>query len=507
MAVAAPNALLAIHGVGNPGTGEIEELVKKNLTVGGVQKVDVIEFFWNDPDLYPLQDDRLAAESSSALAMGFLTAARVGFSDGRTEYAGFGAVGIAAHNFLAGLADYFIALAVALALVLPLLSSLVLLPTYWFADYSADQFRIIGWVLVSVLLAGSLAIVLLLLLGAVYTLIGAGRRQGYATLAPLMVTARRAALILFRPIILVALPPFSLPAQTAVSKGVDIVKYANLAALLIVYPVIWWFWDIALPAYALAINAGVVALIITCWLVATVTRFIAPGLKIFLDIFRYVGDINYRQRLQLKLDDKVKAERAEGHRGFVLAAHSLGSVIAVDSLMNSKAWQSNDCVLLVTMGSPLRRFFFRFLPELFFPPSADAIGGAVAARLDNFRWANVYRPWDQVGGPLKLRRKGSAERRTGQWLHILRAHPDYWSDNKVLIAAQQALQATGGSPRRTLEARWSENRPIIPQDSDPSADRNIGLLVTCGCSSACYPPCFWLGIGDVKNGVGHDPCS
>jgi hypothetical protein len=503
MATAAPTVIIAIHGVGNPVTGEIEKLVKESLTAGRVENVDVREFNWNAPDLYPLEADKLKARSAEDLALGFLRAAGVGFMDSREQYAGFGGAGIAAHNTLTGAAHFFVALAFALALVLPFLTSLVLLPMHWFASYTAEQFRVIGWVLAGTVLAGLTALGLLLLLGAGYAVAGAGRRRGYAALTPLTVTARRALLVLLRPVVLIALPPFALPARTAAGRWVDILKYGNAAALLLFYPVIRLLWGEVLPfpAYVFATNGAVVTLVVMCWLAAQVTRsLVAPSLKILLDIFRYVSVPKYRDWIQQGLDEAIEEERKKGRRLFVLLAHSLGSVIAADSLINSVAWQPQDRVLLVTMGSPLRRFFFRFLPELFFPPSADAVGDAAGARLGDFRWANVYRPWDQVGARLGLTRRGSAERSTGQWGHLLNAHPNYWSDTIVRVQAEQAIKSILGlsSPGWTPDANRPEANPIIPQVEGLGGSAAVLYLALAAVLLVATPLAFGVASGVSK---------
>jgi alpha-beta hydrolase superfamily lysophospholipase len=38
-------------------------------------------------------------------------------------------------------------------------------------------------------------------------------------------------------------------------------------------------------------------------------------------------------------------------------AHSLGTVIAIDAVLNSESFAPSDRITLITMGSPLLRFF------------------------------------------------------------------------------------------------------------------------------------------------------
>ncbi len=355
------------------------------------------------------------------------------------------------------------ALTFALVVVLPLLTSVVILPVSWLPGYAAKLALVIGVVLAATAVASVAALGLLVLLGAGYTVLGVGGRPGFPAIAPLAVTMRRALLILLRPAILIALPPFALPMRTAAGKWVAVFSCGNLVAVAVVYPVIWLNGGVVpLPYYIFVTNVTVVIFVLLCWLAAWATKnVVAPSLKVFLDIFRYVSDPEYHAKLQGALNSMIQKEHARDRRSFFILSHSLGSVIAANSLVNSKAWRRDDRVLLVTMGSPLRRFFFRFLPDLYFPPSADGIGDAAAARVGSLRWVNVYRPWDQVGATLGLTRQGSTERSSRQWGRILTAHSNYWSDSAVHVRAYQAI--------RDIEARqgrgWQPNADWLTENA------------------------------------------
>jgi hypothetical protein len=145
------------------------------------------------------------------------------------------------------------------------------------------------------------------------------------------------------------------------------------------------------------------------------------ALKPVVDVVRYVGDGRLRtyvhQQLVLKVSEYAASPR------IVIAAHSLGSVIAVDSLLSTPAaWSRFEHVDLVTAGSPLHRLLARFFPSAY-PPvreAAEAINGAYPG----LRWVNVYRPTDYVGGSLPAPLITNHRLLRGLW----RTHSNYWAD-------------------------------------------------------------------------------
>ena len=104
-----------------------------------------------------------------------------------------------------------------------------------------------------------------------------------------------------------------------------------------------------------------------------------------------------RREFQDKLNCAVNGLPAGAH--VILAGHSLGSVIALDSLCNSGAWNRFDSVSFVTAGSPIFRFFQRFFPGLFFPREAGGCCSRIQSRSRVIRWLNVYR----TGRPVRRR--------------------------------------------------------------------------------------------------------
>jgi hypothetical protein len=181
-------------------------------------------------------------------------------------------------------------------------------------------------------------------------------------------------------------------------------------------------------------------------------RTIAPSLKVLLDIFRYIGITTYREKIQLHLNGLIREHFAvdRASRPMFILSHSLGTVIALHSLLSSEEWNKNARVTLITLGSPIRRFFMRYFPGLFFPASITTAAAIVAARVGRFRWINCYRPLDQVGtalglGDLPYTRDIS----TNQWDRIWDAHPDYWGDDRVAHVIGRAILET---PMHSAEA-------------------------------------------------------
>ena len=76
-----------------------------------------------------------------------------------------------------------------------------------------------------------------------------------------------------------------------------------------------------------------------------------------------------------------------------VSAHSQGSLLAVAAILDTPARPT-----LVTLGSPLTRFYTRL-----FPTQVDArLLGAVAERTGPGRWWNLWRGTDPIAGPIRV---------------------------------------------------------------------------------------------------------
>ena len=429
--------LLAIHGVGNAPLGAVAGAVRANIA-GERLEVDVEEYNWHQRVEQPLDPAtaRLRYKAIRTIARELVTAASIGPQTcGRLGDALFSVMHVTG------------AMGIAVCLLMPLLAFFIGLAFDILGDVDPGWYR---WYRTFLTVAFGLSLVSaasILLLGARSSIVA--RRW-----APIWVAVRRVALLLTMPFVVVALLPLVIPwseifplrvlisdwRSSAISFGIGV----SLATFLAVVQ-----GHITSPVQGVVMGAAVLPLLAVYWTLAWLSRAVAgPTLKILLDIFRYVGDPAYRDKILEGMCEKVAEHRLEVGRQFVLLSHSLGSVIAVDSLVNSPTWCREDDVLLITMGSPLSRFFFRFFPNALFPDDPKRVAATVAARVRSFAWVNVYRPLDPIGTNLSLTATGcGVDRTTGQFRR-LDAHGDYFSDpvvrDCVLAACREVKPSPGG---------------------------------------------------------------
>lgn len=193
-------------------------------------------------------------------------------------------------------------------------------------------------------------------------------------------------------------------------------------------------------------------LVVAFW----ISRWISTPVKLARDIFNYIGDVGHRDRIQSGLERSLEQIPMGAH--VILLGHSLGSVIALDSLCNSSTWSQCASVSLVTGGSPVFRFFQRFFPGLYFPRDASECVSLVRSRARARRWINAFRAgWlrgDPVGQQL-FARGGSG---TDVPIHqsgriLLKAHFDYWDDEDIASSVRKA---------------WRETLPVSGTVSEPA---------------------------------------
>ena len=189
------------------------------------------------------------------------------------------------------------------------------------------------------------------------------------------------------------------------------------------------------------INTGQFWLILFGTLAFLPVLAVVGGLvKVLSDIFLYTCDEDYRDKILAYLDsrfEEVFANYGNPSTPIIIAAHSLGTVIALDYLWNVSETIGRRQVILITGGSPIARFFFRFFPGKFFPASSTACVAGLAARFSAFSWHNFYRPHDYVGSKLGLpKTRGCTERIV--W-RIFPIHTSYFSDAKVADLIDQCL--------------------------------------------------------------------
>ncbi len=203
------------------------------------------------------------------------------------------------------------------------------------------------------------------------------------------------------------------------------------------------------------------------------TRPIRGSLKMMVDGFRYLGEPGYRIRIQKALDKAIRQARQDTGEDaeFVLVGQGLGTVIALDSLTHSGAWRKTHRVLLVTMGSPLRRYVLPFFPRILFPETIEDGVDLIAGRLHKFHWMNIYRPGDAVGGDLGLAAFEGRDISTGQSRRIVGGHADYWLDLDARRAFCRGLREI--TPVRPLQVPMIDAAHRLPHAPSSSTELRI----------------------------------
>jgi hypothetical protein len=431
--------VIAIHGVGTPAPDQVRSELAKNLAAGSIG-AQVVEFNWNtisrqafggrDLSLTAIQDAAFCfARASCSMAPGQLATPWSPLSRS-LEFV----TQLLFQISEAVLAAWFITVCYLFPLLYLVHSIKLRTPST-----QAIEFRFTS------LLQG--AAVVFLCLQLLFLLLSTALAFAASERSILWSAIRRIVILNVRPIFLVGVLPFLFPwrSVTRFAWRKLLVFLLLLSGLLSCEALIVYLWQrrhgntflftdlFGLSAVKFLIFTTLI-LLASAWIVKSL---IGPSLKVLLDIFRYVADQEYRGLLLHKLDTLISgiAPSQDGTRHLVIVAHSLGTVIAVDSLVRSECWKPNDHVSLFTLGSPLKRFFFRFFPNLLFPPNAFLCAQMMARRVARFRWMNCYRPWDQIGTAIGLPEvSGSYETSTRQYSRILTAHLNYWADARARAA-------------------------------------------------------------------------
>jgi hypothetical protein len=426
--------VLAIHGVGNPQKGEIERALAKNFDDGAVAS-EVTEINWNAIADQPLSPKGDFIPSSLKTVISNLA---------NLEFIGSGvntrARSSPAHTRVSNIQETAFSLSenclsfacVSITVLQPIMGFMFIIALG--ADAPA-----MSWLFPMVLFKWALYGVVISLVG--FLLCGLALAISTRSAVPCNVAARRAGVLLLRPFLLVVFCPLLFPWRSFLrgtwrwTRG----SARYIAGFVVIYVTIARLVFVIGLRQQVVATLGPLAIVFLKFygviLLGTLLAWICGfGVKILLDIFRYAGEPTYRTRIQEFVSTVVTSSRGTPGEAahFVVLAHSLGSVIAVDSLLNSDAWLNSDRVTLVTMGSPLKRFFFRLFPTVFFPDSADVCAKALCHRFAGFRWINCYRPFDQIGTRIGLTKTSfTRDWNTKQFGRILAAHPNYWGDSRV----------------------------------------------------------------------------
>ena len=191
--------------------------------------------------------------------------------------------------------------------------------------------------------------------------------------------------------------------------------------------------DFAAFAVALAISVAIVFFKVA----------IGPMFKVLADVFLYIGSPAFRDRIQSELLSHITSSGSLLNKRIILVGHSLGTVVSIHHLLdNIELYSQASSICIVTLGSPLYRFFGRYFPA--FTPHPSKLFDHFNAHLRHFRWVNVFKPFDPIGGGFGKRRGGIVDVNTMQWWRILIwAHVGYWSDRHVLGAIELGLRTHG----------------------------------------------------------------
>ncbi len=267
---------------------------------------------------------------------------------------------------------------------------------------------------------------------------------------PPIVTFRSIALLLLQPVIIV-----------------------TLAALAADTVLLWTFFGVVgLPVYFLSgtgalVRWGVMLGAILALRSSGGRRSIGEPIEAMLDVCRYLGEPGYRSRIQHVLDKAIvrSRERFGEDAEFVLSGQGMGTVIALDSILHSREWRDTDRILLVTMASPLRRYFMRLYPRTLFPESMEDLIDSIVRRLDEFRWVNVHRPGDYMGGDLDLKPFKGRDLSTGWTGRRAIGHSDYWRSLDARHALHDGLDKLKPIQPRPVPIKDAEHYVPIPRKS------------------------------------------
>ena len=263
--------------------------------------------------------------------------------------------------------------------------------------------------------------------------------------------------------------------------------------------------------FFLAIAVIVAPLLLYHLFVAVYTISVSPLIEVIGDIFRYIGDPSYQNVLRSGLTATIMSTKDRKNKRLVLLTHSLGTVVAVDALINDpESFRDFRSITVITMGSPLKRFFSAWFPKIYTEP-AEALD-FLRRRYNQFSWLNIYRPADIVGRDLGLpSTEYSREINTNQkyaWYRVFKPHLDYFGDAKVYDLIKQAIvridhQGDQSSQRNRDHNMHAVTFGLARKDSALRARNRVALTITSTLFIALYvrelidvkePPVFYIGV-------------
>jgi hypothetical protein len=215
---------------------------------------------------------------------------------------------------------------------------------------------------------------------------------------------------------------------------------------------------------AIVVTAGIPIFIVLLFLNLLPLLPIGVVAKLVADVVRYIGLPSYRSALLNELSETIRKLDLDQNAEILLMTHSLGTAIAVDYLAQLPTEiRSAGTIHLVTMGSPLKRYFARFWPG-FYPCPAD-FAAFFTGNLPNFRWVNVFRPRDPIGACLGGQATTVSDQPVDRNLSWFAAHFNYFSSSSVYTSVFKALNEPGQSLSLTETLIRLQATPGANEDS------------------------------------------
>lgn len=157
-----------------------------------------------------------------------------------------------------------------------------------------------------------------------------------------------------------------------------------------------------------------------------VAKFALPLVDLLLDVSRYhLATLEERKKYTEYVRDGIMDLREQGCTEIHILAHSLGTVIVYDWLRGTLDKERKDVRSLITIGSPLNKFWYI---DHGYQERIQDIEGSVVAGV---AWHNFYAWSDPISSRLCNYGAGIIEHRL-RWLGIWGiAHVNYWDNEEV----------------------------------------------------------------------------
>ncbi|HKV78809.1 MAG TPA: hypothetical protein VJP02_11735 [Candidatus Sulfotelmatobacter sp.] len=411
---------LLIHGIYYFDEANALEAARLNLAKDGYEPENVTAFNW---DLL-VGDPEAGAQGHFNLRFlieigaGLLESAHLGFFE--PNYQNQSSWLLLVHNFLAFLLQLLV----------------ILWPIWLFVAFLTHTKLLFGFAVVGVLLA-------LIAIGLVIR----SRSFFYATV-------RRVALVCLWPLSYAVMLPIFVPGSLLLLLMVlaFVSPFNVISSSVEPDGVLHAFQSFA----ALVLTDGLPVLVMFALLDLLPFLPLGAFAKLTADVARYIGLAKYRAAIIQQLDKQIQNTLHDENSELLLITHSLGTVIATDYLSQLIAAGSElKNITVITMGSPLERFFARFFSQLY--PSPEEFSTFFASHIRTFIWINIFRKHDpigsKIGNPESLIENHQIEEELG-WLE---AHLNYFSSQAVYRCIRESAHQ-GEVVEKSAELHRLNNR-------------------------------------------------